>query len=120
MVLRIFVADVDRSVAFYETLLGCTVIERWGPAFAMLEYDRGQIWISGPGTSAANAVSIAGEKASTGGWNRLVACVEDNDAIAAFAVEQGGRIRCEKVSGPGGSQILIEDPDGNPIELFVG
>ncbi|HLO97480.1 MAG TPA: VOC family protein [Fimbriimonas sp.] len=120
MVLRIFVTDVDRSVAFYEAVLGCTTIERWGPAFAMLEYDRGQIWISGPGTSAANAVSVTGASPSPGGWNRLVACVEDNDAVAAHAVERGGKIRCEKVSGPGGSQILIEDPDGNPIELFVG
>lgn len=114
---RYFVADVEKSIAFYRDVLGFELVVQWGPAFAIVSLDKGnQLWLSGPGTSAATA---AGEGiVLTGGWNRIVVPMNDLEANLPKLVEQGLKIRIGLVSGPGGKQVLIEDPDGNPIELF--
>lgn len=113
---RYFVSDVDRSLAFYE-LLGFTLVERWGPPFAMVQKDGLQLWLSGPGTSAAKPMPD-GRIPEPGGWNRIVVETQDLNGLVEELRSRGTVFRNEPISGPGGSQVLIEDPDGNPIELF--
>lgn len=114
--IRYLVHDVDASLPFYEAL-GFTLAERWGPPFAMLERGDLTLWVSGPGTSAAKPLAN-GARPEPGGWNRLVIEVDDlastMDALRAVSA----RFRSDPVSGPGGTQVLVDDPSGNPIELF--
>ena len=114
---RYFVADVDRSVAFYTKLLGFDEKERWGPAIAMVEKDGLTLWLSGPVSSAARPMPD-GRVPEPGGWNRLVVEVDDHAAMVSALMERGVVFRNEPLTGPGGTQVLIEDPDGNPIEIF--
>jgi catechol 2,3-dioxygenase-like lactoylglutathione lyase family enzyme len=114
---RYLVNDVDESVEFYTRHLGFTVVERWGPAFAMVTKADLKLWLSGPQTSAAKPMPD-GRVPQPGGWNRLVIEVEDIQATVSQLRESGMRFRNEILSGPGGSQILAEDPSGNPIEIF--
>jgi catechol 2,3-dioxygenase-like lactoylglutathione lyase family enzyme len=119
MNVRYFVADVEKSIAFYRDILGFDLIEQWGPAFAIVALDDScQLWLSGPGTSAATAVAKDGSVASPGGWNRIVMPLPDLEESLPRLIEHGVTVRVELVKGPGGKQVLIEDPDGNPIELF--
>lgn len=113
---RYFVTDLDRALPFY-TLLGFTLAERWGPTFAIVEKDGLTLWLSGPETSAARPMPD-GRIPSPGGWNRLVVQVEDLKATYAALLAGGATFRNEPITGPGGSQVLAEDPDGNPIEIF--
>ena len=113
---RYFVANVDVSVAFYECL-GFEVEERWGPAFAILAKDDLRLWISGPTTSAAQPMPD-GRVPGPGGWNRIVVVVDDLEDLVEYLKKGGAVFRNEIIGGPGGSQTLLEDPDGNPIELF--
>ena len=117
MNVRYFVADVEKSIAFYRDVLGFELVVQWGPAFAIVSLDKAnQLWLSGPGTSAATA---AGDGAVlSGGWNRIVVPLHDLEANMPKLVERGVTVRIGLVTGPGGKQVLIEDPDGNPIELF--
>ena len=117
MNVRYFVSDVEKSIAFYRDVLGFELVVQWGPAFAIVSLDNtNQLWLSGPGTSAATA---AGEGVHlSGGWNRIVVPLHDLETNLPALVEHGVKIRIDLVSGPGGKQVLIEDPDGNPIELF--
>jgi catechol 2,3-dioxygenase-like lactoylglutathione lyase family enzyme len=115
--IRYFVRDVEAAKAFYVTGLGFDVIEEWGPAFAIVGHDDLQLWLSGPGSSAARPMPD-GRHPESGGWNRIVIETDDLPATIARVQVAGGRFRNEIISGPGGSQILAEDPDGNPIELF--
>jgi catechol 2,3-dioxygenase-like lactoylglutathione lyase family enzyme len=114
---RYFVADVDRSIDFYSRLLGFSLKERWGPAIAMVEKDGLLLWLSSPVSSAAQPMPD-GSKPSPGGWNRFVVLAEDIDGMATALKSEGVSFRNEVFSGPGGSQVLVEDPDGNPIEIF--
>ncbi|MBS1717586.1 MAG: VOC family protein [Armatimonadetes bacterium] len=116
MTVRYFVADVDLSIKFYEQL-GFALKEKWGPAFAIVERGGGELWLSGPGTSAAKPMPD-GRTPEPGGWNRIVVELGDFDAQVAALKASGTVFRNEPLSGPGGTQVLIEDPDGNPIELF--
>jgi catechol 2,3-dioxygenase-like lactoylglutathione lyase family enzyme len=113
---RYLVNDVDAAITFYHGL-GFTTMERWGPPFAQLVKGDLELWISGPGTSAARPMPD-GAKPVPGGWNRLVITVSDLPALVRRQRGEGHRFRNDIVTGPGGSQILVEDPSGNPLELF--
>jgi catechol 2,3-dioxygenase-like lactoylglutathione lyase family enzyme len=114
---RYLVDDVDAALAFYVDKLGFEALERWGPPFAMVRRDDVTLWLSGPGSSAARPLAD-GSKPAPGGWNRLVLEVGNLDAMVDSLTKSGVRFRSAIVSGPGGKQILAEDPSGNPIELF--
>ena len=113
---RYLVNDVDASLPFYSAL-GFTVAERWGPPFVMLARGDLTLWLSGPGTSASKPLSD-GSTPTPGGWNRLVIEVPDLRASMQALGSTGAKFRSEPVQGPGGQQVLVEDPSGNPIELF--
>ncbi len=113
---RYLVKDVDAALPFYAAL-GFTVTERWGPPFIMLALGDLTLWLSGPGTSASKPVAD-GSMPEPGGWNRLVIGVADIQAAMQAIRATGAKFRSEPVQGPGGLQVLVEDPSGNPIELF--
>jgi catechol 2,3-dioxygenase-like lactoylglutathione lyase family enzyme len=113
---RYLVKNVDESLPFY-TALGFTLVEQWGAPFAMVARGDLTLWLSGPGSSAARTLPD-GSVPEPGGWNRLVIEVDDIEAAMAAIRPTGARFRSDPVSGPGGKQVLIEDPSGNPIELF--
>ena len=115
--IRYVVGDVDRAVAFYTQRLGFTLKQQMGPAFAYVSRDDLTLWLSGPQSSAARPMPD-GRRPEPGGWNRLVLEVKDLPSRVAALKQAGVRFRNEVVVGPGGRQILAEDPDGNPVELF--
>lgn len=115
--IRYLVNDVDAALAFYVDLLGFALVERWGPPFAMIRHEDLTLWLSGPGTSAARPMPD-GAQPGPGGWNRFVLEVPDLDVTHAALVAAGAQLRSAIVSGPGGRQLLVEDPAGNPVELF--
>lgn len=112
---RYLVDDVDAALAFY-ALLGFADAVQMGP-FARVSRDGLTLWLSGPGTSAARPMPN-GDQPSPGGWNRLVVEVGDIEVAADRLRAAGVHFRNEIISGPGGRQVLVEDPSGNPIELF--
>lgn len=114
--IRYLVRDVDAVLPFYEAL-GFTLSDRWGPPFAIVERGDLAVWLSGPGTSAAKPMAD-GAKPEPGGWNRIVIEVDDIDATVATLTAAGARFRNVPISGPGGKQVLVDDPSGNPVELF--
>jgi len=116
-VIRYLVSDVDAAVKFYIDIIGFELVETWGPPFAMVKRGDLTLWLSGPGSSAARPLSD-GSKPSPGGWNRLVLETDDLAALMARLTKSGAHFRSEIVSGPGGKQVLVDDPSGNPIELF--
>ena len=116
-VVRYLVEDVTRTVAFYTGPLGFTLEEQMGAAFARIRRDDLVVWLSGPMSSAARPMPD-GRQPIAGGWNRFVIEVDDIAAQVAAMATAGVTFRNAVVSGPGGKQVLIEDPDGNPIELF--
>lgn len=115
-VVRYLVNDVDAALPFYRAL-GFKLAERWGPPFAIVKRKGLAVWLSGPGTSARKKLKD-GSIPEPGGWNRLVIEVDDLDATISRLAEQGARLRSAPIKGPGGKQVLVEDPSGNPIELF--
>jgi catechol 2,3-dioxygenase-like lactoylglutathione lyase family enzyme len=116
-VIRYLVSDVDVAVAFYLDILGFELVERWGPPFAMVKRGDLTLWLSGPGSSASRPLTD-GSKPLPGGWNRLVLETDDLVSLVEKLTQSGARFRSEIVSGPGGKQVLVNDPSGNPIELF--
>lgn len=116
-IVRYFVSDIDRSIKFYHEAFGFGEKERWGRAFAIIHRAGLEIWLSGPATSAA-APMPDGRVPEAGGWNRIVIAVSDLEAVVGKLRELGAGFRNDIVSGPGGSQVLVDDPDGNPIEVF--
>ena len=116
-VVRYLVDDVDAALAFYADVLGFERLERWGPPFAMVRHGDLTLWLSGPGSSAARPLAD-GRCPAPGGWNRLVLETADLDALLAKLERAGVRLRGGVVTGPGGRQALVEDPAGNPVELF--
>jgi catechol 2,3-dioxygenase-like lactoylglutathione lyase family enzyme len=113
---RYIVDDVDASIAFYK-LLGFKLTDRWGPPFAIVKRKGLSLWLSGPGTSARKKLK-SGALPEPGGWNRIVVEVKDIEAIVAKLEAQGVSFRSKPIKGPGGQQVLVDDPSGNPIELF--
>jgi catechol 2,3-dioxygenase-like lactoylglutathione lyase family enzyme len=116
-VVRYLVTDVEKSIEFYCGKLGFKLEDQWGPAFAIVSRDSLKLWLSGPQTSAARPMPD-GRKPEPGGWNRIIVIVSDLDSAIAPLKQDGILFRSEIISGPGGRHILIEDPSGNPIELF--
>jgi glyoxylase I family protein len=114
---RYQVTDVARAVAFYTQQLGFTLQHQQPPAFASVSLGETQILLSGPGASGSRPMPN-GEAQTPGGWNRVVLRVVDLPAFVATLKDNQVRFRNEIESGPGGRQIQIEDPDGNPLELF--
>src|SRR5262245_35065539 len=115
-VVRYLVDDVDASISFYK-LIGFKLADRWGPPFAIVKRKGLEIWLSGPGTSARKKLK-SGQTPTPGGWNRLVIEVKDIDATIAALKAAGASFRSPPIKGPGGKQVLADDPSGNPIELF--
>ncbi|MEX2029580.1 MAG: VOC family protein [Anaerolineales bacterium] len=115
--IRYLVGDVERSVAFYTMNLGFKLEERMGPAFARVSRGDLTLWLAGPQSSAARPMPD-GRHPEPGGWNRFVIELEDFDTRVEEMKTAGLRFRNDVVKGPGGKQILLEDPDGNVVELF--
>jgi catechol 2,3-dioxygenase-like lactoylglutathione lyase family enzyme len=116
-IIRYLVRDVDVALAFYVNMLGFELVEQWGPPFAIVKRRDLTLWLSGPGSSAARPLTD-GSKPAPGGWNRLVLETDDLVSLIEKLTQTGARFRSEIVSGPGGKQVLVNDPSGNPIELF--
>jgi catechol 2,3-dioxygenase-like lactoylglutathione lyase family enzyme len=114
---RYLVADVERSRTFYRDVLGFEDGFDMLPAFAMVRHGDLALWLAGPVSSAARPMPD-GRVPAPGGWNRLVLEVDDLDGVVAQLRVAGASFRNEIVKGPGGRQILVDDPDGNPVELF--
>jgi len=114
---RYLVSDVDEAVAFYTEVLGFDVEKRFGAAMAVLQNGDMQLWLAGPQASAARPMAD-GRRPEPGGWNRIVLVVPGMDPVLKRLDSAMVRRRSDVIAGPGGRQLLIEDPSGNPIELF--
>jgi catechol 2,3-dioxygenase-like lactoylglutathione lyase family enzyme len=114
---RYIVDDVDEAIAFYTTHLGFTLRTHPGPAFADVVRGRLRLLLSGPASSAGRPMPD-GAVPEAGGWNRIHLIVGDISGDVERLRAAGLRFRNDIVTGPGGRQILLEDPSGNPIELF--
>jgi len=114
---RYMVDDVDEAVAFYTNHLGFTVLSSAAPAFADVTRGDLRLLLSGPASSAGRPMPD-GTKPSPGGWNRIHFVVDDIAAEVDRLRGAGLHFRNDIVTGPGGEQILFDDPSGNPIELF--
>lgn len=115
--IRYLVSDVDLALDFYVEQLGFSEGDSWGAAFASVTRGDLTLWLSGPETSAAQPMDD-GSQPQPGGWNRVVIEVEDIERAVERLAAAGASIRRSVISGPGGLQALVEDPSGNPIELF--
>ena len=114
---RYMVDDVDESINFYTELLGFEVLTSAAPAFADVKRGNLRVLLSGP-TSSAGRPMPDGEKPGPGGWNRIHFIVDDIEEEVGRLREAGATFRNEVISGPGGKQILLQDPSGNVVELF--
>ena len=114
---RYMVDDVEAAIAFYTKHLGFTVISKTLPAFADVARGDLRLLLSGPASSAGRPMPD-GRRPVPGGWNRIHLIVDDLAAEVARLRAAGLSFRNDIVTGPGGSQILLDDPSGNPIELF--
>ena len=112
---RYQVIDVERAIAFYTRGLDFKLVHQAGPVATVARGDL-HLLLSGPASSGSRPMPD-GRKQEPGGWNRIVLYVDDLDAIVAALAKDGTRFRNEIEVGPGGKQIQVEDPDGNPIEL---
>jgi catechol 2,3-dioxygenase-like lactoylglutathione lyase family enzyme len=113
---RYIVSDVEKSTAFYTQHLDFKVSQQF-PAIAIVERGDLQLWLAGPQASASRPMPD-GRRPEPGSWNRFVIEVDDLAALVAKLKAAGATFRNEIVSGPGGQQILLEDPSGNVVELF--
>ena len=114
---RYMVDDVEAAIAWYTQHLGFEVISSAAPAFADVKRGSLRLLLSGPKSSAGRPMPD-GEQPRPGGWNRIHLLVDDLAAEVARLRAAGVRFRNDVVSGPGGSQILLQDPSGNFVELF--
>jgi len=115
---RYIVTDVDAAIHFYTELLGFAVQLHPAPGFAALARGELRLLLNRPGAGGAGQSMPGGESPAPGGWNRIQIEVEDIEAMVERLRSAGARFRNEIVTGQGGTQILVEDPSGNPIELF--
>jgi catechol 2,3-dioxygenase-like lactoylglutathione lyase family enzyme len=114
---RYMVDNVDAAVAFYTTHFGFTLHTNAPPAFADVVLGNLRLLLSGPKSSAGRPMPD-GRQPGPGGWNRIHFVVEDIEVEVARLRAAGVRFRNDIISGPGGKQIVLDDPSGNPIELF--
>ncbi len=114
---RYLVQDVPAAIAFYTEHLGFTLQQQFGPAMAILARDDLTLWLAGPMASAAKPMPD-GRQPVPGGWGRFVLEVQDLPALVARLRTAGVVFRNDILAGPGGRQILVEDPSGNCVELF--
>lgn len=114
---RYMVHDVDAAVVFYRERLGFTVRRQFGPNMAILVRGDLTLWLAGPNASAARPMPD-GRRPEPGGWNRFVLEVDDLEGLMARLRGEGVTFRNEVITGPGGRQVLCEDPSGNAVELF--
>ena len=115
--IRYIVDDVEVALVFYRDHLGFELVEQYGPAMAILRKADLDLWIAGPMASASKPMPD-GAQPAPGGWARCVIIVEDLAVLTATLRDKGVTFRNEITAGPGGQQILCEDPSGNAIELF--
>lgn len=114
---RYVVDDVDASLRFYTTHLGFTELTNFSPAFADVVRGNLRLLLSGPASSAGRTLPD-GRQPVAGGWNRIHLIVDDIHAETARLRDGGVEFRSDIITGPGGKQILLDDPSGNPVELF--
>jgi catechol 2,3-dioxygenase-like lactoylglutathione lyase family enzyme len=114
---RYIVRDVDQAVAFYRDSLGFQLHQQFGPAMAILKRNDLTLWVAGPQASASRPMPD-GRRPEPGGWGRIVLEVDNLDDLVRTLRERGVTFRNTVVTGPGGCQILCDDPSGNAIELF--
>ena len=114
---RYQVSDVSRAVAFYTQHLGFTLKHQQLPAFANVSFEHLDLLLSGPGASGSRPMP-GGHSQQPGGWNRIVLRVTELTTLIEQLSSAGLHFRNEMQIGPHGRQIQLEDPDGNPIELF--
>ena len=115
---RYIVNDVDAAIPFYTDMLGFRVDRHPTPGFASLSRGNLQLLLNRPGAGGAGQALPSNQLPSPGGWNRIQIEVEHLETTVEKLMSAGGRFRNNIVTGNGGKQILIEDPSGNPIELF--
>jgi catechol 2,3-dioxygenase-like lactoylglutathione lyase family enzyme len=114
---RYMVDDVAESIAFYTEVLGFELLSNAAPAFADVKRGNLRLLLAGPMSSAGRPMPD-GAKPGPGGWNRIHLIVDDLGAEVVRLRDAGGRFRNDIVEGPGGKQILVQDPSGNVVELF--
>ena len=114
---RYMVDDVDAAIAFYTKFLDFEVLTSFPPAFADVKRGNLRLLLSGP-TSSAGRPMPDGAKPGPGGWNRIHLLVDDIEAEVSRLRDAGARFRNDVIVGPGGKQILVQDPSGNVVELF--
>ncbi len=114
---RYMVDDVEESIAFYTQLLGFEVLTSAAPAFADVKRGNLRLLLSGPKSSAGRPMPD-GATPVPGGWNRIHFIVDDIDTEVGRLRDAGASFRNDVVEGPGGKQILLQDPSGNVVELF--
>jgi catechol 2,3-dioxygenase-like lactoylglutathione lyase family enzyme len=114
---RYMVHDVDEAIDFYTTQFGFQIGQNASPAFAEVIRGRLRLLLSGPASSAGRPMPD-GRVPEPGGWNRIHFVVKDIGSDVERLRAAGVRFRNDVISGPGGRQIVLEDPSGNPIELF--
>jgi len=114
---RYFVSDVDQAIAFYTGHLDFVLEQQFGPAMAILRHEDLKLWLAGPAASASKPMPD-GATPQPGGWNRFVVTVPDLATKVAEMRARGVIFRNDILAGPGGRQVLCEDPSGNVIELF--
>jgi catechol 2,3-dioxygenase-like lactoylglutathione lyase family enzyme len=114
---RYMVDDVEAAVAFYTTFLEFEILNSFGRAFADVARGNLRLLLSGPSSSAGRPMPD-GAKPGPGGWNRIHLIVDDIDAEVARLRNAGAAFRNDILEGPGGKQVLLEDPSGNVVELF--
>ena len=115
---RYIVADIDEAVRFYTQSLGFQIEMQPGPGFASLTRGDLRLLLNQPGAGGAGQAMPDGQLPAPGGWNRIQLETDDLDTTVEDLKQAGARFRNEIVAGRGGKQILLEDPSGNPIELF--
>lgn len=116
---RYIVNDVDEAIAFYGEHLGFAEVMHPAPAFAMMARGDLRLTLSAPGGGGGGGQAMPdGTMPAPGGWNRFAIEVSDLDAMVARLREAGAHFRNDIVTGVGGKQILLDDPSGNPVELF--
>jgi catechol 2,3-dioxygenase-like lactoylglutathione lyase family enzyme len=115
---RYIVHDVEAAIAFYTKHLGFAIDLHPAPGFAQLSRENLRLLLNKPGAGGAGQAMPDGREPEPGGWNRIQLVVQDLAKEVEMLQKAGTRIRNEIVTGQGGKQILLEDPSGNPIELF--